>query len=84
MSGCGFHWPKSGAAAPLPTSLQHNGLVYSESDDGGYCKYCVLFGKCGPTVKELGVLVNRPLIDFKRATEKLTDHFHNKFHKASL
>ena len=21
---------------------QHNGLVYSESEDGGYCKYCVV------------------------------------------
>ena len=64
---------------------QYNGLVYSESEDEGYCKFCVLFGKCGPTVKELGVLVNRPLTDFKRANEKLTEHFHGKkFHKASL
>ena len=64
---------------------KHNGLVYSESEDGGYCKFCVLFGKCGPTMKEFGVLVNRPLIDYKRATEKLTEHFHGKkFHKAAL
>ena len=64
---------------------QYNGLVYSESEDGGFCKFCVLFGKCGPTMKELGVLVNRPLTDFKRATEKLNEHFHGKkFHKASL
>ena len=34
---------------------------------------------------ELGVLVNRPLIDYKRASEKLCDHFrHKQFHKASL
>ena len=32
------------------------GLVYSESQNGGYCKYCVLFGKCEPRVKELGIL----------------------------
>ena len=64
---------------------QYNGLVYSESEDGGYCKFCVLFGKCGPTMKEFGVLVTRPLTDFKRATEKLHDHFHcKKFHKAAL
>ena len=51
---------------------------------GGYCKYCVLFARDGPTM-ELGVFVNRPLIDFKRATEKLHDHFHNKtFHKTSV
>ena len=63
---------------------QYDGLVYSESEDGGYCKYCVLFARDGPTM-ELGVLVNRPLIDFKRATEKLAEHFHGrKFHKAAL
>ena len=34
---------------------------------------------------ELGVLVNRPTIDFKRATEKLPHHSHGEmFHKASL
>ena len=43
-----------------------NGLVYTESDNGGYCKYCVLLGKCGSTMKEL---VNWPLIDFKSAPE---------------
>ena len=42
-----------------------NGLVYYESDNGGYCKYCVLLGKCGSTMKELGILVNWPLIDLK-------------------
>ena len=47
---------------------KHNGLVYSESQDGGYCKFCVLFARDGPKIK-LGTLVNRPLIDFKRATE---------------
>ncbi len=63
---------------------QYNGLVYSESDDGGFCKCCVLFARAEPG-KELGVLVNRPLIDYKRATEKLTDHFQGKkFHKAAL
>ena len=42
---------------------QYNGLVYSESEDGGFCKYCVLFAVDGPAM-ELGILVNRPLIDF--------------------
>ena len=41
-----------------------NGLVYSESEDGGYCMYCVLFAR-GSSALELGALVNRPLIDFK-------------------
>ena len=63
---------------------QYNGLVYSESEDGGYCKYCALFAREAPTL-ELGVLVNRPLIDFKRATEKIHDHFcSKKFHKEAV
>ena len=64
---------------------KHNGLVYSESANGGFCKYCVLFGKCDPRVKELGVLVNKPLTNFKKATEKLDEHFHGKqFHKLAV
>ena len=43
---------------------QHNGLVYSKSEDGGYCKYCVLFASDGPRMT-LGFLLNRPLIDSK-------------------
>ena len=54
---------------------KYNGLVYSESDDGGYCKFCVLFVHCQPSVSELGVLVNRPLTNLKKATEKLMNHF---------
>ena len=50
---------------------KYNGLVYSESEDGGYCKFCVLFGRWEPTVKELGVLVNKPLTNFKKGSEKL-------------
>ena len=46
---------------------KHNGLVYSELQDGGYCKYCVLIAREGPKLK-LGALINRPLIEFKRAT----------------
>ena len=25
---------------------KYHGLVYSENDDGGYCKFCVLFAQC--------------------------------------
>ena len=64
---------------------KYNGLVYSESIDGGYCKYCALFAKCGPTVTELGVLVNKPLTNFKKATEKLDKHFfETQFHKLAV
>ena len=53
----------------------YNGLVYSESQDGSYCKFCVLFGKCESSVNEFGVLVVRPLTNFKKACEKLSEHF---------
>ncbi len=63
-----------------------NGVVYLEYDNGDYCKYCVLFARGSPTTptEALGILVNRPLIDFKRATEKLSDHFAKKFHKTAV
>ena len=64
---------------------KYNGLAYSESADGGYCKYCVLFARCGPTVVQLGVLVNKPLTNFKKATEKLDKHFFEcQFHKSAV
>ena len=37
----------------------YNGLVYSESTNGGYCKYCVLFARCSPKVPELAVFVSK-------------------------
>ena len=52
-------------------------MLYSESQNGGYCKYCVLFGECESRVKELGVLVNRPFINFNKAYELLVNHFHD-------
>jgi len=55
---------------------RYDGLTYSVSEDGGFCKYCVLFGK-STTGKELGILVNTPLTNFKRGCEKLTKHFHS-------
>ena len=59
----------------------YNGLVYSESADGGFCKFCVLFAKCTSTMKELGIFVSKPFTNFKKAAEKL-EHFHGKkFHK---
>ena len=54
---------------------KYNGLVYSESQDGGYCKFCVLCRKCECSVNEFGVLVVRPFTNFKKASEKLSEHF---------
>ena len=80
INGCKRHFQSSWLS-------KYNGLVYSESADGGFCKYCVVFVKCGPNckVKELVVLVKKPLTNFKKATEKLDEHFHDKqFHKAAM
>jgi len=66
---------------------KYSGLVYSESEDGGYCKFCVLFATCEPPVRELGVLVTRPLTNFKKAIDKLNEHFcsqRRKSHQASV
>jgi hypothetical protein len=62
------------SATALPKQLARavQWTCYSESEDGGYCKFCVLFARCEASVKELGVLVTRPLTNFKKATDKLT------------
>ena len=55
---------------------RYNGLVYSELDKGGYCKYCVLFGQCAYSVTSfVGVLISRPLTNFQKASAKLREHF---------
>lgn len=53
---------------------QYNGLVYSESDEGGYCKFCVLFGNTASSTPP-GILVTRPLTNLQKASEKLREHF---------
>ena len=63
----------------------YNGLVYSESTNGGYCKYCVLFARCSPNMTQLEVFVSKPFTNFKKATEKLNQHFFEKqFHKSAV
>ena len=45
------------------------GLVYSQYTNGGFCKYCVLFGRLESG--KLGILVSRPLVNFRKATEMI-------------
>ena len=53
---------------------RYNGLVYSELDKGGYCKYCVLFGQCAYSVTSfVGILISSPLTNFQKANEKLRE-----------
>ena len=55
---------------------QYNGLVYSETKQGGYCKYCVLFGQAPHSVYRFsGTLETQPLCNFQKASEKLREHF---------
>lgn len=64
---------------------KYNGLVYSKSTDGGYCKYCALFAIRGPNIAEFGVLVNKPFTNFKKVSDKLDQHFFGKqFHKDAV
>ena len=54
----------------------YHGLVYSEIDKGGYCKYCILLGEPAYSVHSFdGALVSRPLTNFKKANDKLREHF---------
>lgn len=63
---------------------KYNGLVYSECTNGGYCKYCILFGTCSPVDSRPGVLVSKPLVNLKKASEKLEKHFKSQFHKFAV
>ena len=55
---------------------KYSGLVYSESEGGGYCKYCVLFGQAPYSVPNFkATLVTLPLTNLKKASEKLREHF---------
>ena len=50
--------------------------MYSEKDNGGYCKFCVLFGQAPYSVLSLNsTLVTCPFINFKKASDRLRDHF---------
>ena len=61
---------------------KYNGLVYSQVADGGYCKYCVLFAQCEASFSAFGTLVNRPLTNFKKASNILNNHFGCKGRKS--
>ena len=59
-----------------PFISQYNDLVYSVTGIGGYCKYCVLFGRAAYSMSSFtGVLIDRPLTNLQKASQKLRDHF---------
>lgn len=66
---------KRGAQRRLQSSWlqRYSWLEYSAQADGGFCLLCMLFG-VGREGVDLGVLVSRPLTNFKKALEELKEH----------
>ena len=54
-------------------------LVYSESEDGGYCKCCVLFAHLASNITT-GTLVKLPMKNWNKATDILKDHQKKEYH----
>ena len=88
---CNFKFPTKQYGS-WQRSFQHawlkkfNGLVYSADEEGAYCKFCVLFGKFSDKrINTLGVLIEQPLTNWKKASEKLTAHFSGaRYHMEAL
>ncbi len=61
---------------------EYSWLVYSPSQKGGFCKFCVLYGNTKHGT--LGVLVKSPFTNFRHAKGKdgvLTNHVNNVYHQ---
>ena len=62
-------------------------LAYSQSENGAFCKYCVLFGsKAGTGVgnQPLGALSAVKFQRWKHALERFVDHENTKYHHDSV
>ena len=59
-------------------------LVYSKQTDGGFCLPCILFAPSGYHGSNPGVLVTRPLTNFKKALEMLHKHTDKEHHKVAI
>ena len=59
-------------------------LVYSKQTDGGFCLPCVLFAPSVYHGSNPGVLVTRPLTNFKKALEMLHKHTDKEHHKVAI
>ena len=49
-------------------------LTYSRSENGGYCAYSLAFASSVRTGKNLGALMQSPLVESKKALETLASH----------
>lgn len=89
MPDCTFKFPASGKR-----NLKFQGhwlnrwkwLTYSESEDGAFCKYCVLFSSHGAGVghQPLGKLVKHKFNNWKDAVEEFNKHEKNDYHRNSV
>lgn len=62
-----------------------NWLVYSETEQGGFCKYCVAFANTGGVGNQpLGHLVKTPFTNWKKALESFKHHNESKYHTDSV
>ena len=60
-------------------------LRYRKHDNGGYCLPCVLFARAGVYAGvDPGALVTKPFVNFRKATELLSDHAERRYHKAAI
>ena len=58
-------------------------LVYSKLKNGGFCLPCIFFatGYCG---QDPGVLVTRPMTNFKKALEQFEQHRRKDYHAGAI
>ena len=62
-------------------------LVYSPSQEGGYCKFCVLFPPKDPRIKTIGVLVQSCMQKLHKVSGKdgyLAVHDNLEYHNAAV
>ena len=63
---------------------QFSWLVYSSQRNGGYCLPCVLFATRGYHNSDPGVLVSKPVTNFKKALDILRNHVRKEHHVNSI
>ena len=63
---------------------QFTWLVYSKRENAGYCLPCLLFSTSGYHGSEPGVLVCKPLTNFRKSLETLRKHIGKDHHSSSI
>ncbi len=63
---------------------RHPWISYSQSDDGVYCKACVLFAPSDVHGQKLGVLVTKPFTVWTKKTSVFDSHEKLNYHQNSM